>query len=170
MTHYAWNDKLLTGFDEVDAQHRKLFALLDGLSTRAEQDVSPGELRQAIEALVQYAQSHFDDELALMQARRCDLRHVMMHVQEHGSFIRRVSLFEESLAVDDAGAKQKANELARFLVDWLRHHIQIVDQVMARQLRRIAAGEAPADAYAAELGSHPEARVPHSFAPVVAKK
>lgn len=170
MTHYAWNDKLLTGFDEVDVQHRKLFALLDGLSTRAEQDVSLDEIRQAIAALVQYAQSHFDDELALMQARRCDLRHVMMHVQEHGSFIRRVSLFEESIAGSDSVAKQKATELARFLVDWLRHHIQIVDQLMARQLRRIAAGDSPADAYVAELGSHPEARVPHSFAAVAEKK
>jgi hemerythrin-like metal-binding protein len=170
MTHYAWNDRLLTGFDEVDAQHRRLFALLDGLATRAEEGVSLDEIRQAIAALVQYAQTHFDDELALMQARRCDLRHVMMHVQEHGSFIRRVSLFDESLAAGGGDARQKATELARFLVDWLRHHIQIVDQLMASQLRRIAAGESPADAYAAEIGSHPEARVPHSFTPAPAKK
>lgn len=165
MTQYQWDDRLLTGFEVVDSQHKRLFALLQGLGdsvASSAADVEP--LRKAAVALTHYAQEHFDDELELMQKQRCDLRHVMMHVQEHGAFIRRVSLFQESLDEDGAGGRAKAGELVGFLGEWLKHHIRVVDQVMARQLRRIADGASPGDAYAAEVAEHPDARAAHAFA------
>jgi hemerythrin len=165
MTQYQWDDRLLTGYEVVDAQHRRLFALLQDLGENVgSSEIGLDRLRAAADALTHYAQEHFDDELEMMQKQRCDLRHVMMHVQEHGAFIRRVSLFQESLAEDSAGARAKAGELLLFLVQWLKHHIRVVDQVMARQLRRIADGASPADAYSAELAEHPDARSPQAFA------
>lgn len=165
MGQYQWDDRLLTGFEVVDNQHRRLFSLLQDLGDGlASSEIGMDRLRAAADALTHYAQEHFDDELELMQKQRCDLRHVMMHVQEHGAFIRRVSLFQESLADDSDGTRAKAGELALFLVQWLKHHIRVIDQVMARQLRRIAEGASPADAYAAELAEHPDARAPQAFA------
>lgn len=162
MTQFQWDDRLLTGFDTVDQQHKRLFSLLQGLADAVSAStVGIDALRQAADALTHYAQEHFDDELELMQKERCDLRHVMQHVQEHGAFIRRVSLFQESIA--DGLARDKASELVGFLVEWLRHHIRVVDQIMARQISRIAAGASPADAYAAEIAEHPDARSPHAF-------
>jgi hemerythrin-like metal-binding protein len=166
MGQYTWDDRLLTGYAEVDAQHRRLFALLEGLAEHAATATTGAdELRQAVDALSRYAQEHFDDELEMMQKERCDLRHVMMHVQEHGAFVRRVSMFGESLSTDQTATRRQASELVAFLAEWLRHHIRVVDQVMARQLRRIAAGSSPAEAYAAELAQHPDARAAQLFAP-----
>lgn len=164
MSQYQWDDRLLTGFDVVDAQHKRLFGLLQELGDLvAAADVGQEPLLKAADALTHYAQEHFDDELELMQKQRCDLRHVMMHVQEHGAFIRRVSLFQESLAEGSGAARAKAGDLVLFLVEWLRHHIRVIDQVMARQLRRIADGASPADAYAAEVAEHPDARAAYAF-------
>ena len=163
MDKVLWNDQLNTGFDHVDTQHRRLMEILNRLIGMSE----PGctctleEVEEAVRDLGSYVRHHFDDEIRMMQDTRCDLRHVMMHAREHEHFVRHLSLFEESMEEPGGTTAGKAAELGRFLAKWLWRHILVVDQVMARQVRRIQAGDDPAHAYEIEVASAPEVVLPN---------
>lgn len=163
MVKVKWSEQLSTGFDEVDAQHRRLLEVLNQLIALADaaQEPARAEVESAVRELARYAQQHFDDEMRLMQDRRIDLRHVMMHAREHEHFVRHVSMFEESMADPGATNAVKAAELGGFLAKWLWRHILVIDHVMAGQVRRIAGGLDPAAAYDAELAASPESRSPN---------
>lgn len=163
MEKVIWNDQLNTGFDVVDAQHRRLMDVLNRLigMTEPSRAGSLQDVEAAVVDLGAYVRQHFDDEIRMMQDTRCDLRHVMMHAREHEHFVRHLSMFEESMHEAGGTTAEKAAELGRFLAKWLWRHILVVDQVMARQVRRIQAGEDPARAYEAEVAAAPEAKLPN---------
>jgi len=163
MEKVIWNDQLNTGFDVVDAQHRRLMDVLNRLIGMTEPGCAGSlqDVETAVRDLGAYVRQHFDDEIRMMQDTRCDLRHIMMHAREHEHFVRHLSLFEESMNEAGGTSAKKAAELGRFLAKWLWRHILVVDQVMARQVRRIQAGEDPARAYEAEVAAAPEAKLPN---------
>jgi two-component system NtrC family sensor kinase len=158
MDKVLWNDQLNTGFDRVDDQHRRLMDVLNRLIGMSEPGRAGGlpDVALAVRDLGGYVRQHFDDEIRMMQDTRCDLRHVMMHAREHEHFVRHLSMFEESMNEPGGTSAEKAAELGRFLAKWLWRHILVVDQVMARQVRRIQAGEDPARVYDDEVASAPE--------------
>lgn len=166
MDKVVWNEQLNTGFDHVDAQHRRLMDVLNRLIGMSDMSGAGcastlAEVEDAVRELGSYVRTHFDDEIRMMQDTRCDLRHVMMHAREHEHFVRHLSMFEESMDEPGGTTAQKAAELGGFLAKWLWRHILVVDQVMARQVRRIQAGEDPARAYEAEVASAPESVLPN---------
>lgn len=149
MNRFTWSEKLATGFADIDTQHQYLIAILDRLAGRAEsgKGLPAGELESVVGELADYARLHFDTEVRLMLDTYCDLRHVQKHVREHENFVRHVSLVREALA---DSRRDEGAELARYLGEWFSRHIGAFDLSMARQVRRIRAGETPEAAYAAE--------------------
>jgi hemerythrin-like metal-binding protein len=66
---FNWSDTFLTGIDSVDAQHLHLQALINGLAASAlgaTTEDSAG-FSDSLEALEDYARSHFIEEEVLMQ-------------------------------------------------------------------------------------------------------
>jgi two-component system, NtrC family, sensor kinase len=147
---FQWADYFETGFGDVDGQHRKLVDLVNVLAQRAVRgaELSPAELAHVFDGLARYALHHFASEEALMERAGLDPRHLRTHRQLHVDFVTQV---EEMRGTADPA--RVVPVLYRFVTSWLTFHILDTDQSMARQMRAVAAGSTPAEAFEAE-GAH----------------
>jgi len=124
----AMTPALETGVAEMDAQHRRLFKLIDDLDLA----ISEGKIRTAvgevIPELAAYAVRHFAEEEAMMAARRTP--GLEAHKAIHRSFEAKVAETMESL---NSGRGVVASSLVNFLQDWLVQHIGGTDQKAYRR-------------------------------------
>lgn len=149
MESFTWNPSFETHVGEVDAQHRRLVELINGLGTLLAEgsELPAGELERTHRELVAYAGYHFDEEERLMVQKAVDARHQAHHRRQHQLFREYVSA---AIEAGGRGAAGEENQLLSYLVHWLTYHILGVDQVLARQLHAIDAGVSPAQAYQRE--------------------
>ena len=143
---FAWNESFLTHLPSVDEQHQRLVALINDLSelVMSSDEIDPQAFATVRDAILDFARTHFCDEEAQIEAAGLDSRHLDLQREEHDSFIR------EALAISASGDRishDQARGLVDYLVNWLAYHILHVDQSMARQVRAISAGLAPAQAF-----------------------
>lgn len=150
---FAWDATLLTGLDEVDAQHHHLVDLFNALNRALFQGAAiPAEAQQAVfDELLAYARQHFEEEEQLMRDAGLDARHRTVHERLHREFVEQVC----SMWDTRGQLRDPAETLMGFLTAWLGLHIMGVDQSMARQLARVRAGTPAAEAYASEE-QHPD--------------
>lgn len=144
---FCWASYFETGFAEVDGQHHKLVDLVNVLAQRAASgiEIQSAELAKVLDGLGRYALHHFVTEEALMEEAGIDPRHIESHRKAHADFVTQVG--EMRGASDTA---RVVPVLYRFVTSWLTFHILDTDQSMARQMRAVAAGVGPAEAYEAE--------------------
>ncbi|WP_052807875.1 bacteriohemerythrin [Methyloterricola oryzae] len=144
----AWNERYRTGIDIVDRQHQGLFQLLNEYATSLTRvDANPvDEPKRVLDRLIDYAVVHFRTEESLMGEAGVDARHVDMHARSHQAFSEYLGALKGQTHGDEFS---RAEDLIRFLVNWLTSHVLGEDQAMGRQLQDIAKGQCPADAYAA---------------------
>lgn len=144
---FEWADYFATGFDEVDAQHHKLVDLVNVLAQRAAGGavIQPAELAHVLDGLANYAVHHFATEENLMADADIDPRHLTAHRHAHADFVAQVAAMRTA-----RDANRVVPALHDFVTSWLTFHILDTDRSMARQLRAIAAGTPPADAFEAE--------------------
>lgn len=149
---FVWDELFATGIDSVDEQHHRLIDLVNELSDSLIDGGSQGTapIQAVIEKLSDYAAHHFADEERLMEESCIDERHVRHHVAIHRKFVDQVAAMWNSRH----SMATPANVLLEFLIAWLSFHILGEDQSLARQIRRIRAGETPAQAFAAEEAPH----------------
>jgi len=159
MESFRWDSHFETGLDLVDGQHHGLVDMVNALGAllgREEAHRTIG-LAALVDDLLAYAGRHFADEEALMAEGGIDGTFLESHRRLHAEFARVV---EDIAGAVRAGAPGVAENLQEFLVFWLGRHILGIDQSMARQLRAIAGGASPAEAWAAEQAGHDAAVEP----------
>lgn len=142
-----WSDKFATKIEIIDTQHKRIFDLLKRLADSFRKG-RPGEamIKEALQQLVDYANTHFVEEEMLMLQFHVDVRHVSMHRMEHKSFIYDIQRMSEQLFSED-GQADVAERLVHFITSWLSYHILGMDMNMAEQLFAIQQGIPPAEAY-----------------------
>lgn len=145
MDIFAWNDSFVTGEPVVDAEHQGLVRLINWLIEHQSMATPPEEVDRVLAQLVDYAVTHFRHEEELMESVGCDPRFAEIHRNVHADFGQQVLKMREMQSADQ-------EFLLRFLSSWLAHHILGMDQSMARQIRKIRAGVAPALAFEEEKG------------------
>jgi hemerythrin len=148
MQVFPWSPSFETNVGEVDAQHRRLVELINGLGALLVEggEVPPPVLARTIEDLRAYACYHFDEEERLMEQAGVDPRYQEGHRREH-------QLFREYVAAaigSGATGGGEATPLLTYLVHWLTYHILGADQGLVRQINAIRAGTSPAEALARE--------------------
>ena len=145
---FVWDSNFITGIESVDAQHHSLVDLFNNLSAAITRG-SWGD-KPAIDALfthlIEYSKYHFAEETRLMREARLWPTHIDAHLKAHADFIAQV----EALASMRHTLAEHPQSIIDFLIAWLGHHILGMDQTMARQIHRIAAGDAPEQAYLSE--------------------
>ena len=62
MAFLKWSEKMSVGVPALDADHKKMVDLINGLSKTMNEGGSVDEVCQAINALVDYARYHFEME------------------------------------------------------------------------------------------------------------
>jgi hemerythrin-like metal-binding protein len=127
---FVWDENCNIGIDEIDQDHKALVNLINDLY-EAMQDGTGGALLLPIfSALKNYTETHFAREERLMV--ECDAPDQENHFQEHKRMIAKLADLESRHRSGEAAISLQT---LTFLRDWLKNHICIVDQAMAKQLK-----------------------------------
>jgi hemerythrin-like metal-binding protein len=130
MVLMEWNDKLATGLTEIDAQHKRLVAMVNSLHEAMKIGKSREMVSSLIGELKNYASTHFDTEERLME--RFKFPGLAAHRVEHNRFIEKVLDYDLSL---QEGSRVAPLDVMMFLKSWLVSHIQGTDQKYAPFLK-----------------------------------
>ncbi|MDQ7989169.1 MAG: bacteriohemerythrin [Candidatus Dactylopiibacterium sp.] len=130
MSLVKWSNDLLVGNEAIDEDHRNLFNLLERLNA----DLGSGQINQEtqsiVDALREYAESHFAREEACM--RKMGYEHYPVHKAEHDRFLSEVCALQSRVA---RGARTAQLDIDQFLAGWLREHVMVRDMALAAAIR-----------------------------------
>jgi hemerythrin-like metal-binding protein len=131
MSIVRWNDNYATGIARIDEQHQTLFKAVNELHDAFKAGAATAQIGKAIEFLVRYTVEHFRDEEAFME--RHGYAGLAVHRGEHQLLLEEVKAFHSKF--EKAPDSVRPMEVARFLGDWLTHHINQVDMKYAASLK-----------------------------------
>lgn len=107
----------------LDNQHKKLFDLVNELYIAMSQGHGNDTAGDILRRLIDYTVHHFSAKEMLMQ------KHIFpglaAHRAEHKALTDKVLAFKKQF---DAGSSNVTPQLLTFLQQWLKNHIQTVDQ------------------------------------------
>jgi hemerythrin len=126
----TWTNKLSTGIEWQDEDHRQLLAQLDRLVEAMKQSSARTEIPRIVDFLEKYAESHFTREESLI--RENALSGLGNHSMEHQEFRKKTA--ELRLAFDrQGGSSYVVLHIKQLLSEWLVRHIQQTDKKMAAE-------------------------------------
>jgi hemerythrin len=130
----AWNDKLSVGIDEIDADHKKIIAIINELFDGINAGCSKNLLEGILDQLVEYTQIHFAREKQLFAVTAYS--EAEAHEREHA---KMEAWALKTRAEFKAGTLAAPSlEVMNYLKDWLFEHILISDLQYAPYLKAMA--------------------------------
>ena len=120
-----WQEEYKTGIEKIDAQHRQLFKLINGMESLIERRVHEGpEIEGLLMFLGGYIKTHFAFEESCMFKHACPVSHD--NAKAHHEFI---AFFEATLAEREKGKPggEWLKKLHQYLSHWMVSHICQVD-------------------------------------------
>ena len=130
MGQFVWSPENEVFLAQIDAEHRDLFQVAEGLEHAISTRAPPGETREHLRALVAHAEDHFSHEEWLMQSVRYPS--FGWHRQQHDAARRRLKLF---IPLVEEGNTEAAVAFLEFLAGWLHDHTSLTDRMMAAFVR-----------------------------------
>lgn len=127
----CWTPSLSVGDEEIDAQHKKLIALIASIP-----DDSTSPDGTLLEEAVRYAATHFSSEEAFME--RIEYPGLTAHKRMH----RKLTTILMAYKRDYECGKTDLYAFKQFMYGWVRDHIMEEDQKYGRHLasRETASG------------------------------
>jgi len=126
MSTFAWNDSYSVRVHQFDAQHRKLFEIINTLANAMQVGHGERVIREVIGQLAVYTRTHFlQEEVAMRQTGYPGLA---SHREQHNQLMADVEKYKTDL---NEGRKPNLAALLDFLQNWLVQHIQKSDQQYA---------------------------------------
>jgi hemerythrin-like metal-binding protein len=122
MAFFQWDDKYSVKIQEIDEQHRKLFAYINEMYEAMKVGKGREVLGAVLAGLLNYTKEHFAAEEKLMHSNGYPAYH--SHKSQHDAFTRKIMEFEEQLRAKDFAL---SIEVSRFLKEWLQNHILRTD-------------------------------------------
>ena len=122
-----WSENFATGHNEIDAQHRRLFDMLNNLERRMDKGESPCEMVDVFDDLVAYTKVHFSYEEQCMAVCACPTEGI--NKLAHHGFLRMVSSQLEHLRLQDPTLKV-FKSLHGELSEWVCTHICRIDRAL----------------------------------------
>ncbi|HNY32660.1 MAG TPA: hemerythrin family protein [Fibrobacteria bacterium] len=138
----SWSEQIVTRFENIDAQHRALFSLMEEIEAEMASDPSNRGVGNRFRQLLEFTELHFATEENLM--RKLDYRDMLTHLQAHRELRDRIT---DATAMHLDGADLHS-ELLAILSSWLVDHIREHDIPMARWMRGLAHHEEPPSTFA----------------------
>jgi hemerythrin len=123
---------LLTGVDEVDRQHREMFARVGALLEASRNHRSKEEVLRMVEYLGTYAVEHFAAEERQME--RTGYPKAEAHRQEHRQFAKELEVLRHELATEGPSVLFVIR-VGNRVTEWLREHIYRTDRLLGEWLR-----------------------------------
>ncbi len=126
MTTFTWNDSYTVSVQQFDAQHKKLFEIINTLADAMRIGQGEDVLREVVGKLAVYTRTHFlQEEVAMRQTGYPGLA---AHQEQHSKLMADVEKYKTEL---DEGRKPNLITLLNFLRTWLVQHIQKTDKQYA---------------------------------------
>ena len=123
---------LLTGIDEIDAQHRELFARIAALLEASRSRRSDEEVIRLLEFLGSYVVEHFAAEERAME--RTAYPNIEAHRAEHRQFMRELEILRHELK-SEGPSPLFAIRVGNRVTGYLREHIYRTDRLLGEWLR-----------------------------------
>ena len=123
MALVTWSERFATGIPKVDDQHKVLFKIVNEFQEGLVAGKAKEQLALTLNSLVGYTVEHFKTEEEFMKLHQFE--GLPGHLAEHHLLLEEVSTFKDKWASNPASVRPM--EVARFLGDWLTHHIQQMD-------------------------------------------
>ncbi len=125
MAFIELGDRIVTGFDEVDNQHKRLISILNELYVAMKSGKSEEIIDKILNELHSYTIYHFSTEERYM--KKYGYPKFVEHKGQHDNFAARIKDFMKRRA---RGEATLSIELMNFLKDWLINHIITKDKEM----------------------------------------
>lgn len=141
---FPWNENFVTGIETIDKQHKVLVYLLNSLALSLGNEAPMIETDQIIAELFKYTDYHFTSEEAIWDSIFEGDNSVARHKESHREFIKELVGIQEDIT--SGSTHQVRDNLLRFLIHWLAHHILDDDMRMAKAVHAINQGHSVAEA------------------------
>lgn len=129
MATFAWNESYRVHVLQFDAQHKKLFEIINNLADAMRVGKGEDVIRDVVGQLAVYTRTHFLQEEVLM--RRTAYPHLAAHQEQHNKLMADVEKYKADL---DGGRKPNTIAVLNFLREWLVQHIQKSDKLYSDHL------------------------------------
>jgi hemerythrin len=129
MPLFTWNDSYSVKVSLCDAQHQKLFAIMNELADAMRLGKGQEILSRTIGELMQYTRTHFQQEEALL--RKANFPQLAAHQQMHQRFVADLEMLDRNTREGRTG---NSVPLLNMLRDWLVNHIQKMDKAYSAHL------------------------------------
>jgi hemerythrin len=111
------------GIAEIDAQHRRLFEMLDEMQKWSGSELKHRAIPDILSALADYASTHFLVEESVM--RMLHYPGTAAHIADHKKFTNRLNVFRHQLLKE---GRVGDIDLVGFIQTWLVEHINRADR------------------------------------------
>lgn len=118
-----WSEELSLNNEDIDAQHKKLFALTNELINHSDADAHSEIINETLYELLQYVDVHFSDEEEMLA--KINYPKLEEHRKIHRSFTRKIAMFCQDVV---KGKAHIAEDLLDYLTGWIIQHTSIEDQ------------------------------------------
>lgn len=130
---FAFTDKYKMGIALIDQQHEKLFDIIREANTLVQDKMlydKYDEIMDILDELHAYTEEHFQDEEAYM--KEIGYPKLPQQISAHRAFIDKlVKLDLGDMDFIDEHQQEYLEDLVIYLLDWLTHHILIMDRQIA---------------------------------------
>ena len=129
---YEFKEEFLTGIEEIDREHRRLFEIAGELYDLKCEEFIPDKydnIRHILEELRDYTLTHFEHEEAYMKS--IGYRKMFTQVSQHNALKETLSGWD--LDAIDEDQDEAIEEMLRLVTDWLVNHILNEDKRIGEQ-------------------------------------
>ena len=123
---------LLTGIDEIDGQHRELFARIGALLEASRSGRSREEVVRLLEFLGSYVVDHFAAEERTME--ETGYPRLGGHRAEHLQFMKELAILRHELK-SEGPSNLFVIRVGNRITEWLREHVYRTDRILADWLK-----------------------------------
>lgn len=128
---YEFKEEFLTGIEQIDSEHRRLFEIADELYALKEEEFIPDKydnIREILEKLKSYTITHFEHEEAYMQS----IGYKKMFTQKSQHDALREIINGWDLEAIDEDQDEAIDEMLKVVTDWLVNHILNQDKLIGK--------------------------------------
>lgn len=128
---YEFKDEFLTGIEQIDNEHRKLFEIADELYMLKNEEFIPDKYDNIREILIQlkdYTMTHFEHEEAYMES----IGYKRMFTQKVQHDALREIINGWDLDAIDENQDEAIDEMLSTVTDWLVNHILNQDKLIGK--------------------------------------